>query len=591
MNDNGVRDLFNAIEIQDFDVHPAGRTAVCSVNRGKNWELAMLDLRTGRLKKLLSEEQSLRNPTFSPEGDTIAFQKDFEGDENHDVVTIRRDGKRARKITDSVEDNFMPQFSPDGKSIAFLSNREDDIENLYLVGVNGGKIEKRTNEELPIKGYAWSPLGNQIACHVGVGDEDYVIIADPTKKRIRRVLSKKNVEYSLAGDFGGPFPWSHDGQRLLFLSNENDSVDIGQLDLGTGKTKWLVRSRHEKFVPQWSPDGNALAYMEHIEPDVVVTMKTGKVTRTVSPSGGSCRAMRWMPDGRRVIFVNGSSVRPEEVYISSASPRRVTQFRKEPLAKSLHVKPKVVKFTSFDGRRIQALFYAPRDISRRAGVVLPHGGPEMLDSDIWDQLTIMMLDKGFYVMKPNYRGSTGFGGRFLHLHDGDLGGGDYLDTVYAGKYLTNRGFVDKDRLCYWGASYSGFTCMLALTKHPEMWAAGVSIVGFFDWITEHEAERGYLKKYDESKMGDFRKRPEFFRERSPINFLDRLRAPLLMTASSKDVRCPPTEARAVVKRLKELGNEPEYHEYPDEGHWPRKRKNLIDLYTRSAEFLDRHVPK
>jgi len=591
MNDKAARDLFDAIEIQDFDVHPAGKTAVCSVNKGKNWELALLDLRTGRLKNILSEEQSLRSPTFSPGGDTIAFQKDFEGDENHDVVMIRTDGTRVRKITDGVEDNFMPQFSPDGKWIAFLSNRKGDIENLYLVGVRGGKIAKLTEEELPIKGFAWSPTGNRIACNVGVGDDDYILMADPIKKRARRALSKRNVEYSLAGDFGGPFPWSHDGQRLLYLSNENDPVDIGELNLGTSKTKWLVRSKNEKYLPQWSPDGTALAYMEHIEPDVVVKLMTGKVTKTVSPSGGSCRAMRWMPDGKRVIFVNGSSIRPEEVYISSASPKRITRFRRKPLAKSLQIRPKVVRFPTFDRRRIQALLYAPKDGSRRAGIVLPHGGPEMLDSDIWDQLTVMLLDKGFYIIKPNYRGSTGFGRAFLHLHDGDLGGGDYLDTVYAGNYLIDQGFVDKDRLGYWGASYSGFTCMLALTKHPKMWGAGVSIVGFFDWITEHEAERGYLKKYDESKMGDFSKKPEFFRERSPIYFLDRLKAPLLMTASSKDVRCPPTEARAVVKKLKELGNEPEYHEYTDEGHWPRRRKNLIDLYTRSAEFLDKHVPK
>jgi dipeptidyl aminopeptidase/acylaminoacyl peptidase len=222
---------------------------------------------------------------------------------------------------------------------------------------------------------------------------------------------------------------------------------------------------------------------------------------------------------------------------------------------------------------------------------MPHGGPEMQDTNAWDQLTQMIVARGFAVIKPNYRGSTGYGREFQHLHDGDLGGGDHLDTVYAGKYLIARGYADESRLGYWGASYSGFTCMMALAKHPEMWAAGVSIVGFFDWITEHQCERGYLKAYDESKMGDFTKNPGFFRERSPIYFLQNLKAPLLMTASAKDVRCPPTESRAVVQKLKDLGKVFEYHEYPDEGHWPRKRKNLKDLYMRSTEFLDEHIPK
>jgi dipeptidyl aminopeptidase/acylaminoacyl peptidase len=133
--------------------------------------------------------------------------------------------------------------------------------------------------------------------------------------------------------------------------------------------------------------------------------------------------------------------------------------------------------------------------------------------------------------------------------------------------------------------------MLALTKTPDMWAAGVSIVGFYDWETEIAIERGYLKAYDHRKMGYPEKDPEFFRERSPIFFLENLRAPLLMTASSQDVRCPPTESRAVVERLRQLGRKVEYHEYPDEGHWPSKRRNLKDLYTRSVRFLDEHIPR
>jgi dipeptidyl aminopeptidase/acylaminoacyl peptidase len=253
--------------------------------------------------------------------------------------------------------------------------------------------------------------------------------------------------------------------------------------------------------------------------------------------------------------------------------------------------PKLVRFKSFDGLKIPALLYLPKNASRKAGVVLPHGGPEMQTVNEWDQLVQMMTDKGYAVIEPNYRGSAGYGRRFLHLHDKDLGGGDVLDTVYAGKYLLERGLAERDKLAYWGASYSGFTCMMALTKHPDMWAAGISIVGFFDWATEIESERGYLQAYDHKKMGDPKKDPEFFRERSPINFLQNIKAPLLMTASSQDVRCPPTESRAVVAKLKSLGKTFEYHEYKDEGHWPRKRKNLKDLYLRSVRFLEKHVPR
>jgi len=592
MKDPDIAALFSATDIQDLDIHPDGRKAVCSVNNGLNWELAILSLTNGGLKKFKSGQQSLMSPTFSPDGKRIAYHMDFEGNENHDIVVVGADGRASKKVTDGVEDNYDPQFSPDGGSIAFLSNRVRDLDSLYVISSNGGKMKRLTDEPLPVRQFAWSPDGTKIVYLTGVGDEDYISIVGLHKPGTKKLLQKRNVEYSLAGDSGGHAPWSPDGKGFLFLSNENDWADIGQLDLSSKKARWLVKSKNDKQQPKWSHDGTQIAYLEANDPNIVLKVKSKGRTRSVSPLDGTSRALHWLPDGSGVVFVNGSHSRPEEVFVArNLVSKRLTKFMKKQLKLDALVRPRLIKYKSFDGQRIAAQLLVPKDRSRKAAIVLPHGGPEMMDTDIWDQLTTLLVDKGFTVIKPNYRGSIGYGRRFLHLHDKDLGGGDYKDTVWAGKYLLDQGYADKDRLGYWGASYSGFTCMLALTKYPKIWAAGVSIVGFFDWATEHETERGYLKAYDESKMGDPKKEPAFFHDRSPINFLQNLQAPILMTASAKDVRCPPTESRAVAKRLKEMGKEYEYHEYPDEGHWPRKRKNLIDLYTRSARFLDEHTPK
>lgn len=592
MKDTDIAALFSATDIQDLDIHPDGRKAVCSVNNGFNWELAILNLTNGDLKKFKSSQQSLMSPTFSSDGKRIAYHEDFEGNENHDIFVVGADGRGSKKVTDGIEDNYDPRFSPDGGSIAFISNRVKDLDNLYVVSSNGGKMKRLTDEPLPVRQFAWSPDGTKMIYLTGVGDEDYISIVSLHKPGTKKLLQKRNVEYSLAGDSGGHAPWSPDGKGFLFLSNENDWSDIGQLDLSSKKARWLVKSKNDKQQPQWSQDGTQIAYLEANDPNVVVKIKSKGEPRIVSPPDGTSRALHWLPDGSGVVFVNGSHSRPEEVFMArNLVPKRVTRFMKRQLKLDALVRPRLIRYKSFDGQSIAAQLLVPKDRSRKAAIVYPHGGPEMMDTDFWDQLTTLLIDKGFTVMKPNYRGSIGYGRRFLHLHDKDLGGGDYKDTVWAGKYLLEQGCADKDRLGYWGASYSGFTCMLALTKYPEMWAAGVSIVGFFDWATEHESERGYLKAYDESKMGDPKKDPEFFHDRSPINFLQNLQAPILMTASAKDVRCPPTESRAVAKKLKKMGKEFEYHEYPDEGHWPRKRKNLIDLYTRSARFLDEHIPK
>jgi len=590
---SGIRiaGLFAGTEIQEFDIDPSGRNAVCSVNKGENWELALLDLRRGKLTKFLAQKQSLTHPRYSPSGDRILYQVDFEGDEDHDIVVVGPHRGKHTKLTDGVADNYSPEFSPEGKSVAFISNREKDIDNLYIIGSSGTKMRKLTNEELPVKEFAWSPDGKTIAYQTGVGDEDTVSVVDVAKGKTRLLLGRRNVEFGIAVSYGPPAPWSPDGKSLLFCTNERDPFDVELLNLSTMKRRILIGGSREKYQPQFSPDGTALAYLEVGDPNLLVKIKRGARTAVVSPKEGVSRHVRWSPDSKRLYFINGSAVSQDEVFVAGATPRKLTRLHPKPVPTNQLVKPRPVRYKSFDGREIPALLFTPKERSRRAGIVMPHGGPEAQTLNEWDQLVQMMTDKGFHVIEPNYRGSTGYGREFLHLHDKDLGGGDFMDTVYAGKYLVDSGLVDEDRLGYWGASYSGFTCMLSLTKTPHMWAAGVSIVGFYDWETEIANERGYLKAYDHKKMGDPNENPEFFRERSPIYFLENLRAPLLMTASSHDVRCPPTESRAVVERLRKLGRKVEYHEYPDEGHWPRKRRNLKDLCNRSVRFLDEHIAK
>jgi dipeptidyl aminopeptidase/acylaminoacyl peptidase len=589
-----ISSLFQAIEIQDLSIHPNGGTAVASINKGLNWELARLCLKDGSMRRFLAGDQSLLSPVHSPDGEWIAYNADFEGDEEYDIFVIRSDGRgQPKKLTDGVADNEHPDFSPDGQRVAFVSTRKKDMENLYIVSARGGQLKRLTNEELPVRDFAWSPDGTRIAYGTGINDEDYISVVDVAKQKSKKVLANRNVEYGIVGDYGGKaLQWSRDGKRLLFTSNENDPIDIGVLDLSTRRRRWLVTSQNDKYSPQWSADETCLSYQEVHDPDVVLKMRVGEDFRVASPRNGTSRIPHWLPDGTGMLFANGSSVRPEELFlVRRGRPKKVTAFSKNRLPTRRLSQPRLVKYKSFDGRTISALLFLPKDGASGRGVVIPHGGPEMQSVNYWDQIVQMFVMKGFSVILPNYRGSTGYGREFLHLHDGDLGGGDLKDTLYAGKYMVRSRLVDEQKLGFWGASYGGFLCMLALTKAPEMWAAGVSVVGFFDWETELANERGFLRAYDLKKMGDPKENRELYMDRSPINFLENIQAPLLLTASSRDVRCPPTESRAVVRKLEQMGKEFEYHEYKDEGHWPRKRKNLRDLYERSVRFLDKKIPE
>lgn len=166
-----------------------------------------------------------------------------------------------------------------------------------------------------------------------------------------------------------------------------------------------------------------------------------------------------------------------------------------------------------------------------------------------------------------------------------------MEDILAGaRWLLRTKRVRAGRLGIFGISYGGYAVAHCLEKAPDLWAVGVSVVGYFNWFTATTNERGYLQVYDHHKMGTPEADAERFRTYSPIFYLDRIRAPVLFTGGAHDPRCPVTEARKMVEDMRAAGKTVDYLEFPDEGHWPRKTSNQIRLYERTLEWLDRYLP-
>jgi len=200
-----------------------------------------------------------------------------------------------------------------------------------------------------------------------------------------------------------------------------------------------------------------------------------------------------------------------------------------------------------------------------------------------------LVSHGFVVIAPNFRGSTGFGRAFQEANRRDLGGGDLRDLVAAVDFLKRTGYVDPRRIAVMGASYGGYLTLMALTKYPDLWAAGVAIVPFANWFTEYESEDPTLKAYDRVMMGDPVADAELWRDRSPIFFADRIRAPLLLLAGANDIRCPAAETRQIAEAVRSAGGIVEVKIYENEGHGFSRRENRIDAFRRVAQFLKRYL--
>jgi dipeptidyl aminopeptidase/acylaminoacyl peptidase len=265
--------------------------------------------------------------------------------------------------------------------------------------------------------------------------------------------------------------------------------------------------------------------------------------------------------------------------------RQITRSSTAGIPRSSFRRPHLVRYPTFDGRKIPALLYEP-DAENAPVVVNVHGGPESQSRPAFAPVTQYLLHRGYAVFFPNVRGSTGYGKAYTHLDDVELRMDSVRDLAHAAEWLREKGH---QRVAVLGGSYGGFMVLAALTEYPELWTAGVDIVGIANLVTFLENTGSYRRGLREPEYGSLERDRDFLESISPIHKAENIRAPLMVIHGKNDPRVPVGEAEQIVERVRENGGTVEYLLYEDEGHGLAKLKNRLDAYPKIAAFLDSHL--
>jgi len=200
---------------------------------------------------------------------------------------------------------------------------------------------------------------------------------------------------------------------------------------------------------------------------------------------------------------------------------------------------------------------------------------------------IHFASRGWTVLAPNYRGSSGYGRDWQYANHFDLGGIDTDDVAAGARFLICEKLADPAKIAVTGRSHGGYLTMTSLTQYPELWAVGSGVVPFMNWFNCHERSRDDLKHWDIEMMGDPNHNHDLWYKRSPYFFLDRIQVPVQLICGEHDPRCPAEESLETRDKLVELGKQVDFHLYEGEGHSFLKIENVVDSETRRVEFLAR----
>jgi dipeptidyl aminopeptidase/acylaminoacyl peptidase len=556
----------------------------------------------------------VRGYFWSQDSEYVLYVQDKGGDENFHVYAVDPAAAPeeatgvppARDLTpyEGIRATIVsvPEATPK-RILVGLNDRDARYHDVYEVDLETGDRELLIQNDEQVAGWQ-ADLDGRIRMGVRVDDEGAT--------HILRVDDDVLTEVYQCGaeEDCGPVRFHKDGRRVYMVTNKGDDVDLVRLvlfDPASGNLE-LVESDPEGEVDfggaEFSDDTDELVATYYVGDRLRIYPKDDDFAhhyerlRELLPRGDIYLGSS-TEDESKVIVTVTSDVDPGATYLydREAEEAELLYRPRAELPTEHLAEMRPVRYPARDGEEVPAYLTVPKGVDAEGlpAIILPHGGPWARDAWGYDGMAQWLANRGYVVLQPNFRASTGYGKRWLNLGNKEWGTGTMQHDLSDGvAWLVEEGIADPDQVCIMGGSYGGYATLAGLAFTPELYHCGVSIVGPSNLITLIQSVPPYwepLLAIFRNRMGDWEDPEEraMLERQSPLHSAEQIEDPLLVIQGANDPRVNKAESDQIVVAMRDLGREVEYMVAPDEGHGFAGEMNRLAMIAEIEAFLAEHL--
>lgn len=595
-----IEQLYNNVDIYGSDFNQDETKILIGTNKSGIYnvgEMTISDTSVSMLTK--STNDAFYAEKYIIGGDQFIYSADKGGDEN------------THLYVKSVNDTIVKDITPWPNSANTFLGWSNDKKFIYI---SSNKRDVKYFDLMKIEVTNWIPTmiyQNDEGYEISLisASERYItlsksITTDKNELYIYDNTSKTNKKISNDSESTW-WPMSFEKNDSILYYSTNDGGEFSYLvkyNIDSGnqekvyEDKWDVvnmsLSENEKYRTVFiNEDGkNKILLFDH---------PTGKQVKFPEIEDGDVLGVNISRSEQNMLLSIGSSTSPRNLYLYNIAKndlKKLTNSLNPVINEDDLVKAEVVRFKSFDGMEIPAIYYKPMqaDKNNKAGaLVWVHGGPGGQSRVGFSNSIQYLVNHGYAVLAVNNRGSSGYGKSFYKMDNKDHSNGDLKDCIYGKKWLQQQEYVDSSAIGIYGGSYGGCMVLGALAFHPDEFKVGVNLFGVANWLRTLKSIPPYWESFRKAlydEMGDpYTQDSLRLRSISPLFNYEKINKPLLVFQGSNDVRVLKVESDEIVEGVKKNGVPVEYVLYPDEGHGFVKKENQMTTSIKTLEFLDKYL--